>query len=46
MIGLNIFINALLISQKYISKKFVHFNEKYNLRFIELGMDVPTNERF
>ena len=46
MIGLNIFINALLISQKYISKKFNHFNEKYNLRFIELGMDVPTNERF
>ena len=46
IICLDLFINALFISQKYFSKKFTYFNDKYNLRFIDLGIDISVNERF
>ena len=44
--GLNFFVNSLFISQKYFSEKFKYFDNKYNLRFNNLGMDISTNERF
>ena len=46
MIALNFFINSLLLSQKYFSNKFTYFDNKYNFRHIDIGMDIPTNERF
>ena len=46
MISLNFFINSTLLSQKYFSKKFHYFDSKYNIRFIDYGTDIPTNERF
>ena len=46
ILGLDFFINSLFISQKYISKKFVYFDNKYNLRFDDLGIDISINERF
>ena len=46
MLGLNFFVNSLFISQKYFSDKFIYFDNKYNLRFSNLGMDISTNERF
>ena len=46
ILGLDLFINALFISQKYFSKKFIYFNDKYNLRFTDLGIDISANERF
>ena len=46
ILGLDLFINSLFLSQKYFSKKFTYFNGKYNLRFIDLGIDISANERF
>ena len=46
MLALNIFINALLLSQKYYGNKFNYFDNKYNLRYNDIGEAVPTSERF
>ena len=46
MLALNMFINSLLLSQKYYTNKFNYFDEKYNLRYTNIGGDIPTNERF
>ena len=46
MLGLNFFINSLFISQKYFSAKFKYFDEKYNLRHKNVGMEISSKERF
>ena len=46
MIALNFFVNSLFLSQKYYSDKFNYFDRKYNLRHKDIGMDIPTTERF
>ena len=46
MLGLDFFVNSLFISQKYFSEKFLYFDKKYNLSYVDLGTDISTNERF
>ena len=46
IIGLDFFVNCLFISQKYFSNKFKYFDKKYNIRYVDLGIDISTNERF
>ena len=46
ILGLNFFVNGLFISQKYYSEKYKYFDNKYNLKFTDLEMDISTNERF
>ena len=46
MLALNFFINALLLSQKFYGNKFNYFDNKYNLRYNNIGEEVPTSERF
>ena len=45
MIVLNMFINALILTQDYLNKKFHYFNNKYNILHEELD-NITTGEKF
>ena len=46
MISFNMFMNSLFLTQNYFEKKFIYFNEKYNLLYNEELDGVSSAERF
>ena len=45
MIMLNIFINALILTQDYFENKFYYFNNKYKIQYIEYGNKISSSEK-
>ena len=45
MIVLNMFVNALILTQDYFNKKFHYFNNKYNILHDELD-NITSGEKF
>ena len=46
MISFNMFMNSLFLTQNYFEKKFIYFNDKYNLQYNEELDGVSSAERF
>ena len=46
MLSLNMFMNSLFLTQNYFEKKFIYFNEKYNLQYNEEIEGISSAERF
>ena len=45
MLMLNLFINALILTQDYFTNKFYFFNKKYNIKNIYLENNIPISEK-
>ena len=45
MLMINMFINALILTQDYFKRKFNHFNDKYNILNIELDDGISKREK-
>ena len=46
MLSLNMFMNTLFLTQKYFEKKYIYFNNKYNLQYNENIIVISSNEKF
>ena len=45
LLSLNLFFNIFHLEQKYFRKKYEHFNNKYNIRYVFLSKKISFNER-
>ena len=46
MLGFNMFINSLFLTQNYFKKKYTYFNNKYNIQYNENIQGISNNEKF
>ena len=46
MLGFNMFINSLFLTQNYFKKKYTYFNKKYNIQYNESIQGISSNEKF